>query len=101
VRPTSEELRELIDIKQRMNDRRRREEERAATLVRIDQRRVSHGRALISPSGMAHLARNATDLEPACVHYEEGRTEGWHESKDSWAMLPHDVARCRSCIALS
>ena len=60
----------------------------------------SESAVIVSPTGMAHLAEAPGSLVPACVHYEEGMTEGWTHAPYDWAHAPEGVERCQSCLAL-
>ena len=98
-----EDAREILEIRRRMDERKRREavyrETRPET--RRTGARTPSGEVIISPSGMAHLATSQNALQPICVHYDEGRTEGWNPYPGAWADVPRAIARCKDCIALS
>ena len=97
-----DDLRETIAIKRRMEERKLREARvRAAPGYQRAGRRTSSTQVIISPSGMAHLATTAGGLQPICVHYVKGVTDGWRVDEGAWDALPHDIERCRDCIALA
>jgi hypothetical protein len=64
-------------------------------------RRTSSTQVIISPSGTAHLATTVGGLQPICVHYVKGVTDGWRLDDGSWDAVAQGIERCRDCIALA
>jgi hypothetical protein len=90
----------MIEIRRRMERRSAQVAARTSSPARRSAAVRAGGRVLLSPVGMAHLAQDREGLEPACVHYVQGQTDGWHSAPFGWDGVPAEISRCRSCIAL-
>jgi hypothetical protein len=101
---TPEERADLIaaiEIKRRMAVNAVRTAAHDIAVAQRGSARGAAGRVVISPRGMAHLAFDGTGLQPICVHYDDGRTEGWTVAEYTWDAVPLGFPCCRTCIARS